>query len=74
MISIAEFKKWPPWIGRKELLQLGFSQAFIEFARMPLPTDGSSVPVGKIAYLRMSRTYGKYRRSDVASLLGPLWQ
>ncbi len=68
-----EFKALPPLIPPCRLEAVGFSRKIMLALRHVIPNGGSPVPSGKIGYLRISKTFGKYRRSDVARILGPEW-
>ena len=72
-MTAAEFKKLPPLVWPRQLRSAGFTRKVLLALRHSIAESGSDVPIGKIGYLRISKTFGKYRRSDAARLLGPEW-
>jgi len=76
-----EFKRLPPLIHRGHLVAAGIPDEAIDVLRVELKDDGTKVPFGKIGAIRgiarwrdrKGKGYWKYRRLDVARILGPGW-
>lgn len=75
-----EFKKLPPLLDTADLLALGWSQKYIYAVRVEVKGDRDRVPFGRVGWVRTPQANGtpnhkgKWRRSDVARILGPEWQ
>ena len=84
-ITPEKFKAWPPLLDTADLLALGLTEKYIYAARWEVRTGRDLVPFGRLGWIRnpsnptngqgaASNHKGKWRRSDVARILGPEWQ
>lgn len=82
------FRRLPPLLDTADLLALGWTEKYIYAVRLEVRSERDRVPFGRVGWIRNpgrpaapgeppgngTNPKGKWRRNDVARILGPEWQ